>query len=102
MGSECETRLRLDLTCGVVANPGRRGRRAGTRAFWGFSGYGAGATAGPRAPVRTGANTNIRTGDWAVAGARAGTWARAGERTRTRAVAITRTKSRVVLAVVEL
>lgn len=98
---ESETRLRLDLTLGVVANPGRS-RRAGTQAFWGFSGYGAGATAGPRAPMGTGANANIRTGDWAVPGAGAGTWARAGERTRTGAVAITRTKSGVVLAVVEL
>lgn len=83
-------------------NPGRKGRRAGTRAFRRFSGYGAGATAGPRAPVRTGANANIRTGDRAVPGARAGTWARAGERTRTGAVAVTRTKNGVVLAVVEL
>lgn len=101
MGSECETRLRLVLTLGVVANPGKS-RRAETRAFRRFSGYGAGATAGPRAPMWTGANANIRTGDWAVPGTRAGTWARAGERTRTGAVAIARTKSGVVLAVVEL
>lgn len=98
---ECETRLRLVLTLGVVANPGRGGQ-AGTRAFRRFSCYGAGATAGPRAPMRTGANANIRTGDWTVPGARAGTWACAGERTRTGAVAITRTKNGVVLAVVEL
>lgn len=92
----------MDLTLGVVANPGGSGRRAGTRAFRRFSGYGAGATAGPRAPMRTGAKANIRTGDWAAPGAGAGTWARAGERTRTGAVAITRTKNGVVVAVVEL
>lgn len=81
-------------------------RQAGTRAFWRFSGYGTGAAAVSRAPVRTRAEANIWTGDWAVswagAGARAGAGAGAGERAGTWAVAVTRTRNGAALAVVEV
>lgn len=98
---ESRTGSRLASTLRVLVRPGRS-RQAGTRAFRGFSGYGTGAAAGSRASMRTGADDNIWTGDWAVPGAGAGAGAGAGERAGTRAVAVTRTGNGAALAVVEL
>lgn len=91
----------LASTLRVVVQPGSS-RQAGTRAFRRFSGYGAGAAAGSWASMRTRADADIWTGDWAVPWAGAGTGAGAGERAGTRAVAITRTRSGAALAVVEV
>lgn len=91
----------LALTLRGVVHLGSS-RQAGTRTFRRFSGYGAGAAAGSRASMRTGADANIWTGDWAVPWTGAGAGAGAGERAGTWAVAITRTRNGAALTVVEV